>query len=86
MISLSIHISLIKPIQKGSHEGYLSLLTKLQYIVFALFSDLRISGVEKAQGQGTRGASSTASLSDDEIGLFQPPEVATRATFLLWYL
>ena len=29
-----------------------------------------MSGVEKAQGQGTR----RASLSDDEIGLFQQPE------------
>jgi len=57
-------------------------LIKLQYIVFALFSILRILGVEKAQGQGTREASNAASLSYDEIGLFKQPERVSHAQYI----
>ena len=45
-------------------------------------SVLRISGVEKAQGRGKRGASSAVSLSDDEIGLFQQTEYPFGYFFL----
>jgi len=58
-------------------------------ILFILLSSIfRVSVVEKAQGQGTRGASrvitvliylsSTVSRNDDEIVLFQQPELNIR--------